>query len=843
MNTRQITSISLDDQKDITIASLKNALEPFRVAHVKLVSPGKSESDTRNFFLSSIDEHLAVECSVTGASVDQQVYFGSEAAFIVSDTLRDTPCSSENAVGKNLLHAVGGIDIMDSETYRKRCLASLRLSLLKENSFAQPSGTTSNSSSGTPGSISSEVLLWKTARRILESRRGMSPEKPQDSLVPQPIDSQHFLETIDSSLCIKVSSELPFSIRYILGAVTMDAEVTPVFNPLLLQSNTYFSIATINEKNSGSRSHVNVMGSHALSVLATGRKKWRIAHPLDKYLLTNEKTGAVADLWSADTENFPFASFARVYEVVQEADEALFIPSDAVHSDIALEDSLGFTVNFVEDSCYPLFEYQTNKNLLLLSSFAFDHGYLEQFTIVDLVIDGPTDDRLDKLLIRGTVWFSDTSALWTELGARVELSAFHECFQTIGDFLLHAFKESHYAVGIPKGYYLCEKDYRLVLHYEASRETYSCILEALHSLATNEHLDFRFFSLPYDAFPIQHAFTFTISQEGTIPSYIPLSVLLNQPWPFEKALIKNCIPLPEVILEKANHPQGFVRPGSVWHYSNNSISRFVNPKCLHGFENDVTTTEIPHTVPARNPALFYCSPLLRIPITLHPRKNKFVDKSSVRKTKPLIHEYSWNISILEKYGRVELLQFKETVEILMQKLACTDTDFIKLKDFLSQHGLHLKSKDDVQWNSESLIATILWILATPCVTGFTCPAGVQFDSGEFISSSDMYQFQMIGLPSQAAISLLGNLNPSPYAEAVTQLCNWVCDIESSAKKVKISNLFTTFREHCDAEMAEILQQVWLVKDSLLKCTSDSNVNPEKLNYLENFIHSLAEGTE
>lgn len=859
MSAESIKSYQCDEVDIETISRCKRNLEPFLLVKCDSFFSDWNSVSSWTCCLSEIDDHLAVECCVTNEDIHNQCYFGSEAAAMLTQppsspsgaVVDETspPCwverSSVNAslCLEDYRQDIGGMDIIDNLNYRRRCLNSIRLSLLQHHNsssaldlpvegFETPSSRT----------VAKKFLLWSDTIGIIQ-HRGLLGNGGK-SLFTHSKQKVHPLTKIPGRLCFKVSvghcTKLLDNLQ-ISRLCYSTLSFTAVVNPLLLQNNTFCLWAVINERGSGTRSHTNVMGSHGWHLLMEGKKKWRIAHPLDKYLLTDEKDGSIANLWSPDPQKYPLAHFARVYEFSQEAGQFLFIPSDAVHSDIAEEDCFALQMNFVEDSCYPMFEYQTNQNLVLLSSLKFDNGYLQQFTQVDIVISGPSEEKLPKIVIRGTVWCTDTNALWTELGARVELAAFHDCFQAIGDYLLYCLKEPYYVVGLPRGFYLCVEEHRLVLHYETPLETYSNIEDALLNLSETEELDFRYFTVPFDRYPVPHRFSCTMSQEGSLLSYVPLSVLFNQPWSFEEKIIKTCIALPQVILEKAKHPQGFVRPGSVWHYSNKHYS----DRCQIPSQESVTSmhqacssgSNCEPSSRGRSSALFYCSPLLRIPITLHPRKNSFVEKPTSLAS-PRIDEFAWNVEILEKYGRVELLQFKKPVQEVMRSVVCSDPHFKQLQNFLVQHGLYPLRPDDVSLNSESLVASILWILCSPCVTGFTCPAGVQYDSGEFISSSDMYQFQMIGLPTCAAFSLLERVEHSPFDYTVSQLCNWICDID--ADDTEVQRIFSTIRSYCDVEMAEILEQIRRVKYSLMNCSSGSQVNPEKLEVLSKFIRSLAD---
>lgn len=865
------------------IGRFKENLDPFILTHWEdLVSNLESLQCWRTT-LKELENETPVECSITTESVEQQVYLGSEAASLPNKMKQETSAFPEyHGIFLRCGQESCSVDIMDDVAYRKRCLSNLRLSLLQRCNVYNPDVPIDGVSGNAPSIVSKEdlsgsgkpkaenqknLLFWKDVRSSLNHREflpspfgtsGVMHEAENEKIVNggQHLCS-HPLGSVLGHLCFKVNVGLDTPLLSNLKAVhfsSMESSMTSVDNPLLLQNYSYCAWGVLSERGSGTRCHTNVMGSHSLHILIRGQKKWKIAHPLDKYLLTHESDGSTAHLWSPDLQKFPYANFARMYEVIQYPGESLFIPSDAVYSDIAEDDSWGFQINFVDKSCYPMFEYQTNYNLMLLSSLKFDYGYLQQFTIVDVVIRAPAHESVPELIIRGAVWCSDTSALWTELGARVELAALHECFESIGKYMLDYVKEPHYAVGLPKGLYLCEAEHRVVLHYETLLETHKVLEEALQYLTTDEDLDFRFFRAPSSGCPIHHPFPCTISQEGSLLSYIPLSVLLNQPWPFEERLIQTCISLPQVILEKAKHPQGFVRPGSVWHYSNKNNDRCMasdnenNLDSIHidedGISGEGSFPLTEHFLNARNSALFYCSPLLRIPITLHPRNVSSFPKRVEASLKPIprIHEYAWNVGILEKYGRVELLQFCDPVVVVMKNEVCSDPQFENLKIFLLQHGLALASTED-KLNIESLIAAILWILCSPCVTGFTCPAGVQFDSGEFISSRDMYQFQMIGLPSRAAFALLKHVHHSPYGFLTTCLCNWICDIGTPGDDLLVLKLFVNIKSHCDVEVGEILDQIRRVKESLLQSSSGSQVNPQKLAFLSEFIRSFSEGND
>lgn len=798
----------------------RKRLDPFLTTCTGKSSSFIHLSSTWRVLLKSLSEYTSVECTVTHSDGSLQ-YVGSEAAAGFFDVGLDTEEKrefSDNVITEDYFQSVGGVDSLDDLAFRNRCLSTLRLSLLKHRSHADPSQSESTSPTdhGAYQSTRTNALSWGAAMQIMDDRATAGS------------GSSCLLASTTGALCWKANiGTCDVLMDEIRLSFFPEESFSPVTNALLLQDSTYCAWAVISEPCCKSKSHTSVMASHLWNYLVTGTKKWLIAHPLDKYLLTDEKDGSVIDLWSPDFERFPLASQARVYSVTQHQGEALFIPSDAVYSEMSDTDCFAWHVNFVDEFCYPMFEYQMNSNLVLLSTLKGSSDYLLQFTITDLLITAPSaSPEMPQIVLRGAVWCNEVSALWTELGVRLELAAFHECFQIIGEYLLLCLDAPHYVAGLPKGFYLSESDHHLVIHYETSAETYLRLREAVDYLEKKEVINFRLFHAPMGALPVVHPFASTKLEIGELVSYVPLCVLLNQRWPFEEDLMETCISLPQVILEKAEHPQGFVRLGSVWHFSNATDT--TNDDGRHAVAEDFSEDSDRHS------ALFYCSPLFRIPVTLHPEGN-----NGTAARYPRIYEYAWNVEQLENYGMVKLLQFSAPVSHMMTSI-CSHSSFENLQEFLVQHGLPAIPTNGMELDCESVVASVLWILCSPCVIGFTCPAGVQLDSGEFISSTDMYQFQIIGLPSLAALSLLQKIEHSLYGAMLTRLCNWVCDIGTESDDREVLKLLDHIRCQCDSEVAEILEQIRKIKKDMMHLSSESQVNESKLSKLEEFIKSLAE---
>lgn len=382
-----------------------------------------------------------------------------------------------------------------------------------------------------------------------------------------------------------------------------------VDSPLLLRPGSYCVFAMLAEKGAGTRAHVNAKGCHAWHILLSGRKEWIVVHPLDKHLVMDGKTGKLADLFNVDEEVFPHVRHARIYHFTQEAGELVFLPSDAVHTEITLgggqrnggndgecvavesddrdgdSGSVSLLLYFMDASNHMSFLKHTRANATLQSSRNAESLLPEitPLTTVDLVLFDENvfpsfrgnhrryrpEDKVGALTLRSMTEFSQIHLPCSELGARLELEALQRCFHLLGKTMLTEYDPPRYAVGVPKGYLVSASDHRLILYYFVEPFSLQQIRQCLahHHIQQQRHCCFQYYDCPDATLPAIHLFRSTVSHQGRLPNYVPLSVLLNQAWPFESGLVRKLVNLPSIILDKAHHPSGFVRPGSVWSYS------------------------------------------------------------------------------------------------------------------------------------------------------------------------------------------------------------------------------------------------------------------------------------
>lgn len=622
-------------------------------------------------------------------------------------------------------------------------------------------------------------------------------------------------------------------------ATPREVEVrTLVSSPLLLEPGSLCAFLGLAEAGAGTRAHVNVKGSHAWHVLLSGRKGWIIVHPLDRHLVSDLAAGELADLFHVDDHRFPHARHARVYTVTQEAGETLFIPADAVYSEYAIPSpptttatgehshgTVSLTVYYMDASsrmaylkhsrAYAILEYPCAKDSLAPET--------THITTVDLVLFDDNvyqsfrgnarsyrpDDRVTPLALRGMTEFLNISVPSSELGARLELESLQSCFCFLGEALLNEYQPKRYVAGAPKGYLVSRADHRLILYYFVDPVSLAHIRECLASphMQQRRHRHFQCYDCPSVTLPAIKLFRSTVSHQGRIPNYVPLSVLLNQVWSFERDLCRRVVSLPHIILDKASQPLGFVRPGSVWHYSRFDVAgqggaagamavtantaaccplrdptaaamvwaNGDDSMCSDSFpgtayfgckpsgpegDADLCTSTTTTTMDDKladgwcRTYLFYCSPLLDRPVSMHPICNDGRlqtpatvatvvaeagaargypaaadgardghDTTTATETPPAhyaprILEFEWDADRLEEYGMVSLLQFRTDALAEIKHRILTDASFPAFEAFVRQHCL-CAIDHSADANIEKVMSVVLWFLCRPRVVGFT----------------------------------------------------------------------------------------------------------------------------
>ncbi|CAD2216761.1 hypothetical protein ADEAN_000423400 [Angomonas deanei] len=625
----------------------------------------------------------------------------------------------------------------------------------------------------------------------------------------------------------------------------------PLSHPLILDAHCYVAWINLAEKGGGTRTHTNIMSSHGYHLLLKGKKKWRLVHSLDRHLITNPSDGTLPDLFNIDPVEFPLARYARMYDFVQSAGEAVFIPSDALLSEISLEPSISISISFMDNSCAAMREKQKRDHSIIVSKSNLEaYDRLSPLTTVDLILFTENvytrvgdqthlskEKQQDVYLLRSLTEFEQIEYPCSELGARIELEALQNCFSLLGEVLLQN-GDPHYVIGIPKGYIVSRGDRRLLLYYNVKPESMEVIKNALTTYRRKLRNFIHWYECVEVTLPAITPFRFTCSQFGKIPNYAPLSVLLGQAWPFERRLLCNgTVSLGRIILDKVHHPLGFIRPGSVWHYSR--FFTFGSSYGNHATEGVASESEPELDNPSfklsflggnleENPDkgwcrtfLFYCCPLLEQPILMHP----VIEDASLIKGEELIRmstsplpneqntieeklelcpriiEFKWDVDMLEKYGMVGLIHLgeKDQTTSIVRDTIVNDSSFVDFLHFVAGHDL--QGNVAVEETVEVVMAAVLYFLCRPSVVGYACGNAATRDvdysvhlkplernipspttpEEDLKTDDEKSTWDTVCLTATAASALLVYEEDSLTAELVTRLCNWLCDIQMDRK--------------------------------------------------------------
>lgn len=281
----------------------------------------------------------------------------------------------------------------------------------------------------------------------------------------------------------------------------------PSEHPLLLGPGNYFCWAYIGEAGTGSKTHVDVASSDAFLTVLKGKKEWAMVHPLDKHLVTNAD-GKMADLFNIDHAAFPEARRARVCTFIQSAGDCVFVPSEAPHCVRNLEASFSITYNFSSPSTS--FRYHAAMDKVMAPS--------PTVATVDLVLFCPA--IRERGTLRAYVKDMPSPLPTTEYACRMRLGQFHAAFGIYGRILDAEKTNSAKAVG----YEVCVKSHRILYYYRVDS------VEDFKAIFCRP----PFVSEPYanedtcDP-PASQLFPQTSSHFGSLVSFPPLRVLINQP--------------------------------------------------------------------------------------------------------------------------------------------------------------------------------------------------------------------------------------------------------------------------------------------------------------------------
>lgn len=627
-----------------------------------------------------------------------------------------------------------------------------------------------------------------------------------------------------SSLYAKISTTHSMNLS---GCVTgflnnsTSEPLRPVVHPMLLSPGAYFSWAFIGEALSGSKTHVDVMGSDAWLVVLQGRKLWALCHPLDKHLVMEEGTGEFANMLKIDAVRFPRAKFARISYFIQQSGDAIFVPGDAPHTVINLEFSTSITFNFLYKN--------TTLTWRRMMQRVVDEDTAEG--VLDIVLrrkedscDGSPDTRsCSALTVRlhlphhcfdapsaatTTAIPLNASPLSTDYGTRALLGDIHAAINEQHGQLLRA--ESLKSVGWPIGWEMQPRfnngggeGRRMVWTYHVDDTTLEELVQRLCVLsATKKKWMSSHYHILVDhhndvdggvAAPVKNVCSTVSSHVGRIPSLPPLSVVFQQMWPCDATWAYK--PLVAMVQERrkraaaaAADPSAsqhdVVAPLSTWHYSRFPwISRSSSLA-----EGTCTNTDKAIEPWSCLTYLFYSSPYVVGPVNLFPMLDDRTLQSSEAVTStsttehsqqqqkqydPHFEEFGWDVKeLLQPCATSEddapvlcLLDLGDDLMAeLCKKLLLTEWGSAFLT-FCSRHVMFsdIKYVDWATIGIEKLAILALYFSCRPGVVGFTYN----------FTFRNVTEPSTICLSGSAADHLLKRVVPSPLAALATKVCLFI----------------------------------------------------------------------
>jgi hypothetical protein len=621
-----------------------------------------------------------------------------------------------------------------------------------------------------------------------------------------------------SSLYAKISTTHSMSLSgCVAGFLNVAEPLRPVVHPMLLSPGAYFSWAFIGEALSGSKTHVDVMGSDAWLVVLQGRKLWAICHPLDKHLIMEEGTGEFANMLNIDAVRFPRAKYARISYFIQKRGDAIFVPGDAPHTVINLEFSTSITFNFMyqkgsltwrrmmqrvvdEDTAEGVLDIVLRRKSLNSSRVAGSiGGQLCSSLTVRLHLPPYCFDT-------PSIATTSQPPLATDYGARVILGDVHAAINEQYGQLFRA--ENLRSVGWPQGWEVQPRftggggeGRRMIWTYivdDTSMEVLldRCCIPAQDSQAPREVWLSAHYNIVVDtacnstedafcASPPLHLCSAFSSHIGLIPSMPPISVVFQQMWPCDASWTYK--PLVAMVQERRKRAAAAaadstgsqhdtVAPLSTWHYS-----RF--PWTSHGSAPQ-------HNVQSAGAAwscltyLFYSSPYVVGPVNLYPMLDDRTLQScdalaqvqhveQQHRYDPHFEEFCWDVNeLLQPCARGDddapllcLLDLgDDLVAELCKKLLLTDWGSSFLQ-FCSRHAMfsNINSADWATIGIEKLAILALYFSCRPGVVGFTYN----------FTFRNVTEPSTICLSGSAADKLLKRMSPSPLAALATRACAFI----------------------------------------------------------------------
>lgn len=634
-----------------------------------------------------------------------------------------------------------------------------------------------------------------------------------------------------SSLYAKISTtHSPSLSGCVTGFLNTTQPLEPVVHPMLLRPGAYFSWAFIGEALSGSKTHVDVMGSDAWLVVLQGRKLWALCHPLDKHLIMHEETGEFANMLNIDAVRFPRAKFARITYFVQQSGDAIFVPGDAPHTVINLEFSTSITFNFMYAKAALTWkrmmqrvvdEDSADGNLDIILYRHVDEevnaaaNAWQQTSTVEPSKASPSPPAVTRLTVRLQLparCFHD-GVLSSEYGTRVYLGDVYTAMQEQHGQLFRA--DGLKCVGWPKGFDvqpLCtsggpNEGHRVVLSYVVDDETMA-VLVSRCCLQVESHGTLRFLSTVYNVIvdddlespsfvpQPQHPCSLFASHVGRIPSLPPLSVLLQQSWPCDANW--NYRTLLSVVQERrkraaaaaataaiATEEQPLsslhdtVAPMSTWHYSRFPWS------VADGHRSWSCLTY-----------LFYSSPYVVGPVNLYPMLDdrtlqslsalSAVESSAAagsalsraadvpQRFDPHFEEFNWNVKeLLQPCSSAEddapvlcLLDLGDDLMAELCKKMLLAPWSADFFDFCRRHTTLFGSVASVDWATIGLEKLAILALY------FSCRPGLVGFTYNFTFRNVTEPFT-ICLSGSAADQLLARRAPSSLSALATSVCSFV----------------------------------------------------------------------
>jgi hypothetical protein len=539
------------------------------------------------------------------------------------------------------------------------------------------------------------------------------------------------------------------------------SEMLPADHPMLLRPGRYFCWAFVGEKDSGSRPHVDVMGSEAWLTVLSGKKLWAIVHPHDKHLVM-DSSGSFLDLFNLDLDKFPQARRARMVTFVQEAGMAVYVPSDAPHAVRNLEFSSSVTFNFMwsphSDDVWKLMVQR------VVSPNAVG-GILDAVCSQKRELLDPSDNDGGKTAVVLRAFLGN----WPETP---NTSFVLRCVLTeVQDSFVGSCPgiDKLRTAGVPVGCDVSPCGHRLIVFFELTATSFSDLVRLVQSNTPTASaiVETRTTASLRPALP----FRSLSSHYGPIPEFPPLSVLLRQSWYFDRAF--SYAPLISTIKARRQLPFSDVGASSLWHYSRFPWIAPADPSS--------------EKLWSCRTFLFYSSSDLEGPVSIHPlTTDKTLQRHPVCSVthqdelpfQPHFEEFRWNLDALEPFAIVAAtIDLRDSVVKTITSAVVLHKEYMNFCNFAGDHGMN--AVDLMECGIEKVMALVLYFSARPGVVGFTY-------SHVF---TNVHEPNTLCLEGTCATAILNRASNSPFAEAVTALCNWI--VEKGDGEDDLQKIFNT----------------------------------------------------